>query len=252
MIAERGSSQWEQAATDTKPSTYLCELSTFFTPDAAPDSSLLDMSLNRQAGTRGGTISAVQAGRSIDGDAAMFLSQLVRSVARIGVVIALASFAGICSANPQFAFSFDNEDGSVPGTVAGFITLPDGDGTFAALDLTIVTAPAALGQSLPVGIGDFVQIDENTFTVIAGAIDAASSHFFGIFPGFNNAFALNGTAFGAVGASFLDQQPSAFLGAPGTRDSDSSSLRFAAIPEPGTLAILGLGLAGLAATRRRK
>jgi hypothetical protein len=185
------------------------------------------------------------------GESQMTVSQFVRFVARIAAVIAVTSFAGLANASALSAFSFDNEDGSVPGTVAGLIELPDGDGTFAAIDLTIISAPAALGQSLPVGIGDFASVTENTFTVIGGAIDIAASHFFGIFPGFNNAFALNGTDYGAGGASFLDRQPIAFLGVPGTLDLDSSSLRYSAVPEPGTLALLGLALAGLAATRRR-
>ena len=182
----------------------------------------------------------------------MAVSQFACFVVRIAAVIALTSLAGLANASALFTFSFDNEDGSVPGTVAGLIKLPDGDGTFGAIDLTIMSAPAALGQSLPVELSDFASVTENTFTVIGGAIDAAASHFFGIFPGFNNAFALNGTDFSAGGASFLDQQPAAFLGVPGTLDSNSSSLHYSAVPEPGSVALLGLGLAGLAATRRRR
>lgn len=166
--------------------------------------------------------------------------------------VALCAATGLASASAVFSFTFNNEDGSVAGSVSGTVELPDGDGTFAALNLIITSAPAALAQAVPVDLADFAQIDENTFTVVGGAVNVAASHFFGIFPGFNSAFALNGTAFGAGGRSFLDQQPVAFLGEPGTLDRDSSSLRFAAVvPAPGSLAVLGLGLAALGVMRRR-
>lgn len=179
-------------------------------------------------------------------------SRLTGLLGRLFVGMVMSAVVSVASASVVFTFSFDNEDGSVAGTVAGTVELPDGDGTFAALNLTITSAPAALGQAVPVTLADFTSVTENTFTVIGGAVDVGDSHFFGIFPGFNNAFALNGTDFSAGGRSFLDQQPIGFLGVPGTLDLDSSSLRFAAaVAEPGSLVLLGLGFVGLGLMRRR-
>ena len=155
------------------------------------------------------------------------------------------AFANTASAALIFDFSFFNEDGTVAGEVAGTIELPGADGIFAATDLRIVTAPAALGYPLPISIGDFESITENTFSVAGGVIDSASSRFFGIFPGFNTAFALNGTDFDAEGRSFLDASTGGFLGDPGTFDADSSSLTYSSVssvPVPPSVGLLALGL----------
>tara|TARA_R110002167_G_scaffold11831_1_gene51128 strand:+ start:404 stop:943 length:540 start_codon:yes stop_codon:yes gene_type:complete len=166
-------------------------------------------------------------------------------------VLTLFGFFGIANANVIYNYSFENQDGPFVGTVSGTIELPDGDGVFSAINITL-DALVALGYSSTTSISDFVQIDENMFTVSGGAVNAAGSNFFGIFAGFNNAFGLNATAFGASGSSFLDAASGGFLGSTGVLDLDSSSLAFTAVnvSEPATLFLVLLSLGGLLRYRR--
>ena len=87
---------------------------------------------------------------------------------------ALSLGAAAAQANAVFDFSFENEDGSVPGTVAGQVTLPDGDGAFAALAFIVTQAPPALGYSLPLSLLEIGgSVESNTFVVTGGVITDA-------------------------------------------------------------------------------
>ena len=176
-------------------------------------------------------------------------SSLCYSVAL--ATVATATLAQSASA-ATFNFSFSNVNGPVSGTVQGTLTLPDGDGTFSASAATITSAPAALGYTTPLPL-DFGTgfLPQNTFTVVAGQINATASNFFYVFPGFVNAIALNGTDVGANGSSFFDASSGGFLGNTGVRDPGSSTLTYSpaaptTVPEPATvlglLSVAGVGL----------
>jgi hypothetical protein len=158
--------------------------------------------------------------------------------------VAISTLAQSASA-ATFNFSFSNVNGSVAGTVQGTITLPDGNGTFAASAVTVTSAPAALGYTTPLplnlAIGNLAQ---NTFTVVGGQINAGLSNFFYVFPGNSNAIGLRadsaifGSSNGLV--TFFDSASGGFLGSPGVLNSNNSTLTFTstAVPEPAT--VLGL------------
>jgi hypothetical protein len=60
----------------------------------------------------------------------------------------------------------------------GEITLPDGDGTFAAILVFVTSLPAALGMTAPVStMGDTPAV--NSFVVSGGVNDNAASELFG-------------------------------------------------------------------------
>jgi len=159
--------------------------------------------------------------------------------------VATATLAPVASA-ATFNFSFSNVTGPVSGTVQGSLTLPDGDGTFSASAVTITSAPAALGYTtpLPLDFGSGTLL-ENTFTVVAGQINATASNFFYVFAGDDNAIALNESYFGS-GFSFFDASSGGFLGNTGVQDPGSSTLTFVPVPEPATvlglLSVAGVGL----------
>ncbi len=152
-----------------------------------------------------------------------------------------------------FNFSFSNEDGATNGTVEGTIELPDGDGTFAASAVTVTSAPAGLGFTLPVNaLADGSA--ENVFSVVGGEINIAATNFFGLI-NLTTALAFNTTI--DAGSTFLDVLNAVNFGVTGVKDSNSSTLTFSSAsnvttPEPGT--ILGLLAVGLmcASTRKRK
>jgi hypothetical protein len=74
-----------------------------------------------------------------------------------------------------FNFSFNNTGGQVGGTVSGTLNLPDGNGTFAATSVQIISAPASLGYTLPVdALSYFKTVSSNSFTVSNGTITASS------------------------------------------------------------------------------
>jgi hypothetical protein len=143
-----------------------------------------------------------------------------------------------------FNYEFINVNGPVSGTVKGGITLPDGDGTFAASLVTIDSYPASLGLgATPITL--LLGVDTtftNSFTVGGGQI--LSSDFFSLIND-STALALNDTFVCAPGVSFLDLFNASDCGATGVLDSASSTLSFspAAASVPGPLPLLGAAAA---------
>lgn len=170
----------------------------------------------------------------------------VSSIAFLLVAVLLATTpaqAGV------FTFVYSNVEGPVPGTVSGTITLPDGDGTFAASLITVESAPAALGYTTPVDVTQLTTQLANSFVVSGGQIDKANSRF-----GVQHSslvFLLNYFSLGSAASPFGNLNIKS-----GVEDSASSTLVYssapAAVPEPTSMAILGLGALGMAYRARRK
>lgn len=141
-----------------------------------------------------------------------------------------------------FNYESMNVEGAVSGTVQGGITLPDGDGIFAASLVTIDSYPASLGlDPTPISIvtGD---APSNSLTVGGGQI--LSSDFLGLVNG-GTALALNSGPFCNVDSSFLDALDAIDCGDTGVQDLGSSTLSLspAAASVPGPLPLLGAAAA---------
>lgn len=148
-----------------------------------------------------------------------------------------------------YDFSFSSVEGAVAGTVAGSITLPDGDGVFAASAVQITSAPGLLGLTTPI---DAMQSGTlfNVFTVVGGQIDPLNSSFL--------AFFATDTSIGLLGGpsaeTYLDRSGIADLGASGVLDVGSATLQFNSVPEvSGAWGAVGVGVAafGLRQWKRR-
>ncbi len=136
-------------------------------------------------------------------------------------------------------FSFQNVNGSVPGTVSGEITLPDGDGTFAASSLVITSSPNALGYTLPFDVFTvFPQDIANTFVVSGGQIQASSTF---ARQSISGAFTLNYLTLGS-----LLTVNGAIGPTDGVLDTTNSTLAYGSVPQsavPAPLPIVGAGAA---------
>ena len=172
-----------------------------------------------------------------------------------GLVAAIMCFAWMgepAEAVTAFTFSFGNDDGAIDGTVEGIVELSPiiGD-TFTATSLIVTSSPPELGQPPEIDVFDVAPfVLANLFTVVDGDVTSA---LFAATGGPDADF--QGIAFGVgpvtlgVGAtltSFGDP-----LSANGVLDLDGSSLEFAAVPLPGTLGLLAMGLVPLVIGRRR-
>lgn len=173
--------------------------------------------------------------------------------ATLSAVLSLAFF-GVLAGNGEAAvisFSFSNVNGPVSGTVTGLITLPDGDGIFAATSLTVTSGPAALGYTYPFDTMSLMPtLVTNSFKVVGGEIDADFSNF-GAQSG-GSAFALNYPSIGSLLTTTF-----AFTTSDGVLDSANSTLVYGAapgsVPEPGScLGLLGLFSGGIVMRQRRR
>jgi hypothetical protein len=173
---------------------------------------------------------------------------MVRSIRILMTAASMALASQAANATAHYSFSFSNVEGAVSGTVAGTVTLPDGDGTFVAIALSITAAPAALGLTLPATLAALDGPAFNAFVVTGGAISAAASHYVAVIDTPYMNFGLN---FGLLG-SFLTPIGSGPLD--GVHDTGNATLSYAAfpVPEPASLGLLVVGAAGMRAARRRR
>lgn len=161
----------------------------------------------------------------------------------------------------SYGFSFDNVEGSVPGTVSGFIELPDGDGTFAATSVVIMVAPAALGYAPGYEVlANLSTVTMNTFTVFHGAIDGAVSWFSAWESSGSGEtsiyreFSLNDMS--TIGTQLVFAGPGTAGGGGATLDQQNATVSFggvsADVPLPAAAPLLLIGLGGLAALGRKR
>lgn len=169
---------------------------------------------------------------------------------RNGLFAGIAAVAMASSAEAVvFDFSFSNVEGPVAGTVEGSLTLPDGDGMFAATSVIVDSAPAALGYTLPFDVlANLTLVVANSFTVAGGSITdaefAAQDD-----PFLGSGLSLGFTGFGSVLSIFQTGSVN-----DGVIDVSNSTLTFSrvAVPVPATAALLVGGLAAVGIARRRK
>ena len=175
--------------------------------------------------------------------------------------IALGTF-GTAQATEMVTFSFTNTYGNVGGTVTGTFRLPDacytGCTDAEGSDFTITSFPSGLNSAhgaAPVDLSSFLTFRDNITTDISGVITAihvdarVDAKDDGLFL---NAGRSGGNGLEIDGAGYLDPSHAVinydgFGGATYTSDTATG-----AAPEPGTWAMLALGLGGLTRIRRRR
>ena len=177
--------------------------------------------------------------------------------------IALGTF-GTAQATEMVTFSFTNTYGNVGGTVTGTFRLPDacytGCTDAEGSDFTITSFPSGLNSAhgaAPVDLSSFLTFRDNRITTdISGVITAIhvdawvdASKDDGLFL---NAGRSGANGLEIDGAGYLDPSHEVinydgFGGATYTSDTATG-----AAPEPGTWAMLALGLGGLTRIRRRR
>lgn len=153
-----------------------------------------------------------------------------------------------------YGFSFSNVEGAVAGEVAGYLVLPDGDGTFATTELVVTAAPPALGYTLDFNVlANFTGgIAQNSFTVSGGAIGSLAGSFRAFTSGFG-VFALNSPGFG----SYFTSEGVSSSSSSGVLDSNSTTTTYttavvAPVPLPAAAPLLLGALGSLALWGRKR
>lgn len=148
-------------------------------------------------------------------------------------------------------FSFDNVTGNVSGTVSGRIFGLSDNATSSATEILITSVPAGIAGGLPAtsfsafdyaaSLGQFITY--NSFTLSGGVVTDAVFQIYGghfdlnLQPGGGDPFYNELVSFDE---SSIVQNTDGFAG-----------VTFSSVPEPVSMALLGVGVLGLAAARRR-
>lgn len=179
------------------------------------------------------------------------------------LLLAAVGFVATLSVQAESTLNFDFSFSDANGTIAGEIYGLSDNSTSAASQVVITSFPDDINAivTAPVVASDWTYIDENSFTVTDGEITGGG--FYAHEGGTGNAASLSqgyqlfidGNYGGAPGGYYnycnLDGTDSAYVyGGTGLGAVTFASAE--ATPEPGTIALAGLGIAGLMAARRRK
>ena len=182
------------------------------------------------------------------------------TIIRLGLLCFLAIASSTANAGLIFSFSFSNTIGNVPGTVEGRIFgLMDNANNQAAASVIIDSYPAALGLFNPIDATLWNSPVINSFDVLNGAI----------VPQLGDGFAAQNiganfyTLLLGEAASYTDALGTVTNNALGSSAGTSGNFDFAngivytnitdsEVPSPATIALFGLGLAGIGWTRRKK
>jgi hypothetical protein len=148
-------------------------------------------------------------------------------------------------------FSFDNVSGNVPGTVSGRIFGLVDNTNSAATEILITSVPAAIAGGVPptsfsafgsaTSVGQYITF--NSFTLSGGVVTDA------VFQIYGGYFDLNLQP--AFGDAFYNELLSSDVSLSVQNKNGFAGVTFSSVPEPVSMALLGVGVLGLAAARRR-